>query len=502
MDLQIPFSLLIFFIAFFYLFIKLIISNSTHTNNTTTPPQPWKLPLIGHLHHLLGSLPHIALAKLSQTLGPIIHLRLGEFTAVVISSPVLAKQVLKTNDLSFANRPKLLSAEIVGYNYTDIVFAPYGEYWRQMRKICILELLSAKKVRSFESIRDQESCGLVESIVNEGPVTINLTKKIFATMNVIACRVAVGSKCKDHEMLLELIEQIMSLSGGFDVSDLFPSFKVLHLVTGMRGKLMNIYGKIDKMLDSIIFDHQECRGDGRQADQNEDLLDVLLRLKDDGGLQFPLTYDNIKAVILDMFAAGTDTASVIIEWAMFELMMNPRVMHKLQGELRRVLKGKKKVYESDLKDLDYLRLVIKETLRLHPPLPLLVPRECRETCKIGGYDIPVNTKIIINFWKIGRDLDYWNDPESFIPERFSGSLIDFKGTHFEYLPFGGGRRICPGLTMGMANVELLLTRLLYHFNWELPNGVNPEDLDRGETFGATLKRKHELYLVPSAYNTD
>ncbi|KAJ0547394.1 putative premnaspirodiene oxygenase [Helianthus annuus] len=197
---------------------------------------------------------------------------------------------MKANDLSFANRPKLLSAEIVGYNYTDIAFSPYGEYWRQMRKICILELLGAKKVRSFESIRDQESWRLVECMANEGKVTVNLTKKIYATINVIATRVAVGSRYKDHGMLVELIEQAVSLAGGFDVSDLFPSFKMLHLVTGMRGKLMKIHGKIDKMLEGIISDHQECRAGGGRAEQNEDLLDVLLRLRDDGGLQFPLTY--------------------------------------------------------------------------------------------------------------------------------------------------------------------------------------------------------------------
>ncbi|KAF5795835.1 putative premnaspirodiene oxygenase [Helianthus annuus] len=297
MEHHISLSLIIFFLTLFYLFTKLKTSTSPHTNNNL-PPQPWKLPLIGHLHHLLGSLPHIALTNLSQNLGPIFHLRLGEFTFVVISSPDLAKQVMKTNDLSLANRPKLLSAEIVGYNYTDVIFSPYGEYWRQMRKICILELLSAKKVGSFKSIRDQESWSLVECMVNKGPVTINLTEKIFSTINVIATRVAVGSRCKDHGMLVELIEQLVSLSGGFDVCDLFPSFKVLHLVTGMRGKLMRIHSKIDKMLDGIISDHQECRAGGGRTEQNEDLLDVLLRLKDDGGLQFPLTYDNIKAVIL------------------------------------------------------------------------------------------------------------------------------------------------------------------------------------------------------------
>ncbi|XP_076916272.1 premnaspirodiene oxygenase-like [Bidens hawaiensis] len=500
MDLQIPFSLLALFLTSFYLFTKFR-NSGTKTDNL--PPQPWKLPLIGHLHHLSGSLPHRALANLAKTLGPVIRLQLGEINAVVISSPELAKQVMQTNDLCFVNRPKLLGAEIIGYNYTNIAFAPYGEYWRQMRKICILELLSAKKVRSFGSVREQESWSLVESMLNEGPVKINLTKKIFTMMNVVACRVAVGSRCKDQTTLLELIEQAVSLSGGFDVSDLFPSFKLLHLVTGMRRELTKIHSKIDKILDGIIFDHQESRhGGGGETDLNEDLLDVLLRLKNDGGLQFPLTYDNIKAVIVDMLVAGTDTSSVIIEWTMFELMTNPRVMNKLQVEVRRVLKGKKKVYESDIKELDYLKLVIKETLRMHPPFPLLLPRECRTKCEIGGYNIPVNTKVIINSWKVGCDPDYWTDPESFIPERFSECLIDFKGTHFEYIPFGAGRRICPGLTMGLANVELLLTRLLYHFNWELPNGVNPKDLDRSESFGANLKRKDDLYLVPSVFNTN
>ncbi|KAM0044861.1 putative oxidoreductase [Helianthus debilis subsp. tardiflorus] len=156
MELHIPLSLIIFFLTFFYLFTKLKTSTSPHTNNNL-PPQPWKLPLIGHLHHLLGSLPHIALTNLSQNLGPIFHLRLGEFTFVIISTPDLAKQVMKTNDSSFANRHKLLSAEIVGYNYTDIIFSLYR---RQMRNICILELLSAKKIGSFESIRDQESGGM------------------------------------------------------------------------------------------------------------------------------------------------------------------------------------------------------------------------------------------------------------------------------------------------------------------------------------------------------
>lgn len=142
-----------------------------------------------------------------------------------------------------------------------------------------------------------------------------------------------------------------------------------------------------------------------------------------------------------------------------------------------------------------------ETLRLHPPLPLLLPRECRETCEIGGYNISVKTKVMINVWKIGRDPDYWIDPESFVPERFSVSSVNMMGKDFEYFPFGAGRRMCPGIMMGLANVELSLVMLLYHFNWELPGGSRSEDLDMSESFGGTLKRKHPLLLVPSPYNS-
>nr|XP_043618746.1 cytochrome P450 71AV8-like [Erigeron canadensis] len=418
---------------------------------------------------------------------------------------------MKTHDLSFANRPKLLSAEIVVYNYKDIVFAPYGEYWRQMRKICTLELLSAKKVRSFESIRDEESWNLIESISNKGKTTslppygsetINLSEKIFSMMNAIAVRISIGSKCKDQEKLLALIGELIFLSGGFNLSDLFPSIRVLPLLTGMKYKLKKLHHQIDKILNNIISDHQQRSAATGLKDQNEDLLDVLLRLKDDDGLHFPLTSDNVKAVLLDMFSAGTDPSSVTIEWAMLELMKNPRVMKKVQGELRQVVKGKNKIYESDIQELDYLKLVIKETLRLHPPLPLLVPRESREKCDIGGYHIPANTKVIINAWKIGCDAECWIDPEGFNPERFGKTSVDLFGTDFEFLPFGAGRRMCPGLTLGLANIELPLARLLYHFNWELPSGVTPKDLDTSETFGITLNLKHNLHLVPIAFNTN
>lgn len=196
-----------------------------------------------------------------------------------------------------------------------------------------------------------------------------------------------------------------------------------------------------------------------------------------------------------MFSAGTETTSSTIDWAMAELMRNPDVLAKAQQEVRESLKGKLRVVESDMQGLKYLKLVIKETLRLHPPIPLL-PRACRGECKVNGYTIPIKSKVMINIWSMGRDPDYWNQPETFQPERFEESSIDFMGNNFEYIPFGAGRRICPGIGFGLANVEYQLGQLLYHFDWEIPSGMSRDDIDMTETEGIAVSRKNALFLVP------
>jgi cytochrome P450 len=197
-----------------------------------------------------------------------------------------------------------------------------------------------------------------------------------------------------------------------------------------------------------------------------------------------------------MFAAGSETSSGVVLWAMSEIVKNPKVMEEVQAELRRVFDKKGYVDETEMHQLIYLKSVIKETLRLHPTVPLLLPRESRERCQINGYDIPAKTRVAVNVWAIGRDQRYWVEAESFKPERFINNPIDFKGTDFEYLPFGAGRRMCPGITFGLPNVELPLAQLLYHFDWKLPNKTKNKDLDMTESFGISLRRKNDLCVIP------
>ncbi|KAL6841602.1 hypothetical protein ACP4OV_028541 [Aristida adscensionis] len=198
----------------------------------------------------------------------------------------------------------------------------------------------------------------------------------------------------------------------------------------------------------------------------------------------------------DVFGGALDTSIVALQWAMAELIANPRVMEKAQLEVRRVLAGQERVQEVPLRDARYLKAVIKETLRLHPPSPF-VPRVCLDELKIQGYDVPQGTAVVINVWAISRDPKYWEDPDRFMPERFEGEdAFDFKGLDYEFIPFGSGRRVCPGITFAQATVEIALASLLYHFDWVLPGGGKPEEMDMTEQFGLTVKRKSELLLQP------
>ncbi|KAL0328722.1 UNVERIFIED_CONTAM: Premnaspirodiene oxygenase [Sesamum calycinum] len=460
MELAIP-SFLIISLILIVPFLNLINRFFISRPNSKLPPGPWKLPLIGSLHHLSGSsLPHYALRNLARKYGPMMHLQLGEISAVVISAPRVAKELLTTHDLAFSSRARLQSLAIMTYNYQDIVLAPYGDYWKQMRRICFSELLSSKNVRSFSTIRDEEAVNLVESI-----------------------------RSHPSFMPMDLAQKVLSYT-----NDVF-----LPLVTGLRTKLMEMHHKIDQVLNVIIAEHMERLRLGQHAE--EDLVDVLIRFKEKGNLEFPITMDNIKAITLDMFIAGTHTTATTVEFAMAQMIKHPKVMEKAQAELRHVFRGKDRILESDLEKVSYLKMVIKETLRLNPPVPLLIPRDCKDWQKVYGYDIPPKTEVILNVLAINRDPEYWVNAEAFEPERFAESGIEFIGTNFEFIPFGGGRRICPGISFGLATVELLLAQLLYHFNWKLPDGLMPQDLDMTEILGLAAKMKNNLCLLVTSYNS-
>nr|AYM55657.1 cytochrome p450 [Croton stellatopilosus] len=439
------------------------------------------------------------------------HLQLGEVTTIVVSSSEIAKEFLKTNDVIFAQRPFILAASVVACNFQDIAFAPYGDYWRQLQKICTLELLTAKRVQSFRSIREDEVSKLIRSVYSsaESGSPVNFSGMFISLTFSIISKAAFGKTWKGEEIFIPNVKQLLEAGGGFSVADLYPSVKFLHVISTIKPRVERLHRKIDKIFQDIIDQHRARKAATKSGDHNQtqeeqeheqeqdlDFVDVLLNFQQKGDIQFRSTDDNIKAVIMDMFIAGSETSSRTVVWAMSEMLKDPRVMEKAQAEVRQVFNKKGYVDEDSIGELKYLNSVIKETLRLHPPLPLLLPRECSEKCVIRGYDIPIKSRIIVNAMAIGRDPNYWIEAERFYPERFLDSSVDFKGTDFKLIPFGAGRRICPGILFGMANVEFPLAQLLYYFDWKLPNQQWPEDLDMTQNFGAVVTRKNDLHIIP------
>ncbi|WMV49357.1 hypothetical protein MTR67_042742 [Solanum verrucosum] len=411
------------------------------------PPGPRKLPLIGNLHQLMGSLPHHTLRDMANEYGPIMHLRFGE------GPTVIAKEAMKTHDLVFADRPKILVADIIGY----------------------IALRLHSLLMSFESLRQEEVKDLIKTIsLNPAGTTINLSQMIFTLTNNIIARAAFGRKLENQDEFIATLRKIVDLAGGFDLPDTFPSLKFLHPLTGAKAAMEKIHHQIDKILESVLQEHKAAGKltiDREDNMHKEDLVDVLLRVQESGDLEVPITTDTIKAVILETFIAGINTSSTALEWAMAELMKNPQVMEQAQAEVRQAFKGKSMITESEVQQLDYLRLVVKETLRLHAPVPLLVPRVARQRCELGGYEIQANTRLMVNAWALCRDPRYWENAECFEPERHWNSTLDFKGNNFEFIPFGARRRACPGILFGISNLELPLAQLLFHFDWKLPNGI-------------------------------
>ncbi|KAJ6366003.1 hypothetical protein OIU77_002553 [Salix suchowensis] len=325
------FPILLASLLFIYVALRLWRKSKGSDHSTPTlPPGPWKLPLIGNMHQLAGSLPHHRLRDLAKKYGPVMQLQIGQVSTVIVSSGEAAKQVMKTHEINFVERPCLLVASIMFYDRKNIGFAPYGDYWRQMRKVCTLELFSAKRVRSFRSVREEEVSSFIRNIHAKAGSPINLSKMMLDLSNGVIARTSIGKKSKNQEGFLPIIQDVAEALAGLNIVDLFPSAKFLYKISKLRSRLERSHQEADEMLENIINERRASK-EGRKTDQDNEvevLLDVLLNLQNQGSLEFPLTTDSIKAIIVEMFGAGSETTSTLLEWSMSEMLKNPRVMKK------------------------------------------------------------------------------------------------------------------------------------------------------------------------------
>ncbi|KAK3195379.1 hypothetical protein Dsin_026689 [Dipteronia sinensis] len=480
------------------------------------PPGPKGYPIIGNMT-MMDQLTHRGLARLATKYGGLLHLQMGSLHIVAVSTPEMAREVLQVQDGIFSNRPANVAITYLTYDRADMAFADYGPFWRQMRKICVIKLFSRRRAQSWASVREEVD-STVQTVMKKTGVPVNIGELVFTLTKNITYRAAFGSFSHDRQdEFVKIMQEFSKLFGAFNIADFIPWLGWIH-ANEFNRRLARARGSLDGFIDTIIDDHlakkrgnTEGKLDGVEVES--DMVDELMafyseedasatkKYVDDSQSGFKINRDHIKALIMDIMFGGTETVASAIEWTMSELLKSPEDLKKVQQELSDKVGLTRFVHESDLENLTYLKICIKETLRLHPPIPLLL-HETAEDSVISGYRIPVKSRVMINAYAIGRDPSAWEDPDAFKPSRFlNDGAPDFKGNDFEYIPFGSGRRSCPGMQLGLYALELSVANLLHCFNWVLPDGMKPSELDMEDMFGLTAPRAIRLISSNSSMDS-
>ncbi|XP_057549118.1 cytochrome P450 76AD1-like [Amaranthus tricolor] len=460
------------------------------------PPGPKPVPILGNLGHL-GDKPHRYLASLVKTYGPLIHLKFGSITTIVVSSSAVAKEMFQKHDLTVSSRQVCAALRANGHDQFSVVWLPVCAKWRSLRKISAIYLFSSQRLDASQALRQEKVSKLMEYVnecckkgealdigVAAFTTSLNLLSNTFFSFDLA------GYSSRDSGEFKELVWKIMEEIGKPNWVDCFPMLRFFSKFSVNR-KLMGYGNKLNEIFEDII---QKRLNDCDVCENYGDVLDTLLRLmkeKESG-----LTLADIKHLLMDFFTAGTDTTSSTLEWALTELLHNPEKMANVQAELDEVIGKNKVVGESDISKLPYLQATVKETLRMHPPTVFLLPRKANNEVELYGYVVPKDAQIFVNLWAISRDPNHWTDPDLFSPERFLEREIDMKGQDFGLIPFGAGRRICPGDTLAIRMLNLMLGNLLHGFNWKVGDGIRPEDLDMSDKFGITIQKALPLRAIP------
>ncbi|XP_058205658.1 flavonoid 3',5'-hydroxylase 2-like [Rhododendron vialii] len=485
-------AIFLFFITHF--FIKYFLSSLPRPK---LPPGPGGWPVVGCLPRL-GTMPHVALAQLAKKYGPVMYLKMGSCDMVVASSPGAARAFLKTLDQNFSNRPPGAGATHIAYGAQDFVFADIGPRWNLFRKLSNLHMLGAQSYKDWALIREKELGHVIQDMFRlsrNGQLVVVPEMLLCAMANLIGqkslSRRVFATQGSESNEFKYMVVELMRLAGLFNIGDFIPSIAWMDL-QGIEGKMKRLHKQFDGLLTKMIEEHSLT---AHEREGNPDFLDIVMANREvsDGS---ELTMTNIKALLLNWYIAGTDTSAGTVEWALAEMIKNPRILKRAQKEMDRVIGRDRRLEESDLPNLPYLQAICKETLRLHPPVPLSIPRVSVDPCEVNSYYIPKNTRLFVNVWAIGRDPEVWEDPMEFDPDRFLKENINGKiepwGNDFELIPFGAGRRICAGIRMGIAAVEYILGTLVHSFDWRLPDGV---ELDMSEAFGLVLQKALPLSAV-------
>ncbi|XP_071904490.1 xanthotoxin 5-hydroxylase CYP82C4-like [Coffea arabica] len=481
----------------------------------TAPEAPGALPFIGHLHHLGGQLPLARiLGSMADKYGPTFSLRLGSRPAIVVSSWEMVKECFTMNDKTFASRPNTAVAKYMGNNNAIFALAPYGPYWRDVRKMVTLELLTNQRLEKLKHVRASEFDKWIRDLYslcskNDRPDVDVPTKVVLnewfelLTFNLIL-RMLVGrpfstsSQGNDNSedrRLKEAIKKMLYLGGVFVFSDVIPWIEWLDI--GGHIKSMKKAGKeLDEVLGQWLQEHiQKAKQSHPESEAVHDFMDVMLStIPETGEISGHKRDAIIKSTTATLIMTGSESTAETLIWALSLLLNHPNILKIAQNELDVQVGKQRWIEEADIKNLSFLQAIVKETFRLYPPGPLSGPREATEDCYLGNFFVPKGARLIVNLWKLHRDPRIWSDPLEFKPERFlnSHANISLKGQSFEYIPFSSGRRMCPAVNYGMNVVQLTLARMLQAFDIATPMGM---PVDMGEGLGVALPKLKPLEVL-------
>ncbi|KAL7256083.1 hypothetical protein ACSBR1_010083 [Camellia fascicularis] len=475
MEVTLPYiSLSVFFLLIAFKFL------SKARTQKNLPPSPPALPVIGHFHLLKQPL-HRTLHQLSQNLGSVFSLRFGSHLVVVVSSPSAVEECFTKNDVVLANRSRVAFGKYVGYNYTTVVAASFGDHWRNLRRVMAVEIFSTSRLNAFLSIRQDEIKLLLLRLSQNSFrdfKKVELKSKFYELTFNIVMRMIAGkryygddlSNYEEAKEFRELVIEAFKYGGASNPGDFLPVLRWIDY-QGLDKNLGRIQKKIDAFLQDLINEH-------RRDKSKNTMIDHLLSLQESHPDYY--TDEIIRGLISVMILAGTDTSSVTIEWAMSLLVNHLEVLKKVRAEINTNVGQDRLIDEHDLPKLHYLQAIISETFRLFPTVPLLVPHVSSDDCIIGGFNIPRGTMLLV-----------WDDPASFKPERFEGGEVE----GHKLMPFGMGRRACPGAGLGQHVVGLALGSLIQCFEWER---FTKKAIDLTEGKGLTMPKAVPLEAMCKA----
>lgn len=460
------------------------------------PSPPLSLPILGHLHLLTKKPLHRGLSHISNKYGPLLFLNFGSRPVLLVSSPSAAEECFtKQNDRILANRPRFLAGKYLGYNYTTLVWAPYGDHWRNLRRISTVEILSGARIQMFTDVRTQEVHSLIHRLLegNRNGLFYNMKSAFFEMTLNILMRMIAGKRyyggdsntetLEEAKRFKQIITETFQVSGATNMVDFLPFLKWTGL-NKMERKLKILQEKRDKFMQELIEEHKTIRI-GSNHHEDSTMIDALLSLQESEPQYY--TDEIIRGLTLVMLSAGTDTTAGTMEWVLSLLLNNPESLKKTQEEIDNHTGKSRLINDSDLPHLPYLHGVIIETFRMCPVAPILVPHESSEDCRIGGFRVPRGTMVMVNMWAIHNDPELWEEPKKFKPERF----IKMEGQRegFVLVPFGYGRRGCPGENLAMKVIGLTLGLLIQCFDWER---IGEEMVDMTEGPGLTMPKAQPL----------